>query len=223
MMAASRLTAAGTAAVTRLTLLVVTTIAGKAITAAWNSLSRKRAYTISRRAPHATHTGTYLLSVAEVIDDYPASPATGAVVTVGGSTTGAIERTGRCGTGFVVELDEDREYLIDLEGWRTDGGTLEDPYLLGIYDLDGELLPGTANDDGGEGLNSRLAFEAPYTGVLLHRCRRPMRITPGTIPWESWNWYRLRIGGGPGLISKVNSKLSIDTIREKDYVGYGLE
>ena len=65
----------------------------------------------------------------------------------------------------MVELDEGQEYLIDLEGWRTDGGTLEDPYLLGIHDLDGELLPGTGNDDGGEGLNSRLAFEAPYTGV----------------------------------------------------------
>ena len=113
---------------------------------------------------HAAHTGTYLLSVEEVIDDYPASPATGAVVTVGNSTTGAIERPGDA-DWFVVELEEDREYLIDLEGWRTDGGTLEDPFLLGIHDLDGELIPGTANDDGGEGLNSRLAFEASYTGT----------------------------------------------------------
>ena len=47
----------------------------------------------------------------------------------------------------------------------TDGGTLEDPYLLGIHDLDGVLLPGTVNDDGGTGLNSRLEFEAPYTGA----------------------------------------------------------
>ena len=113
---------------------------------------------------HATHTGTYLLSVEEVADDYPASPATGAVVAVGGSSTGEIERPGDA-DWFLVELDEGREYQIDLEGWRTDGGTLEDPYLLGIHDLDGELIPGTGNDDGGEGLNSRLAFEAPYTGV----------------------------------------------------------
>ena len=30
---------------------------------------------------------------------------------------------------------------------------------------DGVLLPGTVNDDGGSGLNSRLEFEAPYTGA----------------------------------------------------------
>ena len=57
------------------------------------------------------------------------------------------------------------EYLIDLEGWRTDGGSLEDPVLLGIYDDDGTLITGTTDDDGGAGLNSRVRFEAPETGT----------------------------------------------------------
>ena len=112
----------------------------------------------------AAHTGSYRLSVDEVADDYPASTATGAAVTVGGSSTGTIERPGDA-DWFVVELIEGSEYRIDLEGWRTDRGSLEDPYLLGIHDLDGELIPGTANDDGGNGLNSRVVFEAAYTGV----------------------------------------------------------
>ena len=54
---------------------------------------------------------------------------------------------------------------IDLAGTSTGQGSLEDPFLLGIHDLDGELIPGTSDDDGGTGLNSRLAFEAPYTGA----------------------------------------------------------
>ncbi len=115
-------------------------------------------------AAHAAHTGSYRLSVAEVVDDYPASTITGAVVTVGGSATGDIEGPGD-GDWFAVELVEGQEYRIDLEGWRTSAGTLEDPNLLGVYDDEGILFEGTANDDGGEGLNSRASFEAPETGT----------------------------------------------------------
>ena len=58
-----------------------------------------------------------------------------------------------------------REYQIDLEGWRTDRGSLDDPVLLGIHDVDGTLITGTTDDDGGAGLNSRVRFEAPETGT----------------------------------------------------------
>ena len=115
-------------------------------------------------AAHAAHTGSYRLSVEEVADDYPATTATGAVVQVGGSATGEIETPGDT-DWFAVELSAGREYLIDLEGWRTDGGTLDDPVLPGIYDVDGTLIDGATDDDGGEGLNSRVSFEAPETGT----------------------------------------------------------
>ena len=115
-------------------------------------------------AAHAAHTGSYRLSVQEVTDDYPATTATGAVVQVGGSATGEIEVPGDT-DWFAVELSAGREYLIDLEGWRTDGGTLEDPLLLGIHAVDGTLIDGAGDDDGGEGLNSRVSFEAPETGT----------------------------------------------------------
>ncbi len=113
---------------------------------------------------HVAHSGAYRLSVSEVPDDYPASTATGAVVVVGGSSTGEIERPGDT-DWFVVDLTGGREYRMDLEGWRTGQGDLDDPNLLGIYDMDGELIPGAANDDGGEGRNSRLYFEAPETST----------------------------------------------------------
>ena len=113
---------------------------------------------------HAAHTGSYRLSVQEVTDDYPATTATGAVVQVGGSATGEIEAPGDT-DWFAVELSAGREYQLDLEGWRTDRGSLEDPVLLGIYDGGGTLINGATDDDGGEGLNSRVRFEAPETGT----------------------------------------------------------
>ena len=58
-----------------------------------------------------------------------------------------------------------RTYQIDLRGSRTDDGTLSDPYLRGVHDADGDLIPGTTNDDGGEGYNSRLTFTATESGT----------------------------------------------------------
>ena len=113
---------------------------------------------------HFQHTGEYRLRVEEVVDDYPATTATGAVVKVGGSAMGEIAAPGDT-DWFAVDVIAGREYQLDLEGWRTDRGTLEDPYLLGIYAADGTLIDGTTDDDGGEGLNSRVSFEAPESGT----------------------------------------------------------
>ena len=113
---------------------------------------------------HATHTGSYRLSVAEVADDHPATTATTGAVAPGGSVSGEIESPGDA-DWFVVELVAGEEYRIDLEGWRTSGGSLEDPLLLGIHDAGGDLISGTTDDDGGAGRNSRLDFVAPETGA----------------------------------------------------------
>ena len=103
--------------------------------------------------------GTYTLSVTEVPDDFEADTGTSGLVEVDGSATGEIE-TGGDRDWFAVELDAGRTYLIDLEGSHTGAGTLRDPYLRGVYDVNGNLLAGTTNDDGGAGLNSRVTFKA---------------------------------------------------------------
>ena len=61
-------------------------------------------------------------------------------------------------------------YRIDLEGSRTGQGTLEDPYLRGIYLGDGgdqadNPIADTGNDDGGTELNSRVFYEAGLSGT----------------------------------------------------------
>ena len=97
-------------------------------------------------------------------DDYSATTQTTGAVTVGNSTTGEIEVSGDH-DWFEVALEAGKTYRIDLEGDRTNNGTLWDPYLRGVQDADGNLLPFSTNDDGGEGRNSQLFFTPDATGT----------------------------------------------------------
>ena len=114
---------------------------------------------------HHEHTGAYYLSVHELVDDYPATTGTSAMLTVGSAATGEIERP-HDQDWFAVELIAEQRYKIDLQGLRTDlTNFLDDPYLYGIHDSDGNLLPDTTNDDGGPIYNSSLIFAAPETAL----------------------------------------------------------
>ena len=104
-------------------------------------------------------TGTYILSVTEIVDDYAAGTGTGGTVAIGGSSTGEIEAPGDR-DWFAVMLEADKTYRIDLEGSPTWDGTLYDPFLRGVYDANGNLISGTADNNGGTGNNSRVNFTA---------------------------------------------------------------
>ena len=118
-----------------------------------------------------TGTGTYTLSViylgangvSEGDTDLPTTPSTGRVE-VGGSATGRIG-SGGDGDWFRVELEAGKRYQIDLEGADTSRGSLEDPWLTGIYDSSSTQISGTGDDDGGEGFNSRLLFTPTANGT----------------------------------------------------------
>ena len=109
-------------------------------------------------------TGAYTLSAVAVAGDVPAGVATTATVEVGGTATGELEAA-HDRDWYAVELEAGVTYRIDLEGSETGVGTLADPFLHGIHDADGILIPGTTDDDGGAGLDSRLEFTARETGT----------------------------------------------------------
>ena len=109
------------------------------------------------------HVGGYRLSVtavstAERPDDFSASTDTAGSVPVNGSTTGTIDYSGDR-DWFAVDL-EPGTYQIDMEGRWNFSGTLPDPYLYGIHDAEGNLIPGTTDDNGGFTLHSRVQFTA---------------------------------------------------------------
>ena len=109
-------------------------------------------------------TGTYTLSVTEIPDDFGAGTGTSGAVEVGGSATGEIDYGGDH-DWFAVTVEAGRIYRVDLRGSQTGDGTLVDPYLHGVHDADGNLLPGTTMDNGGMGPNSRVYFTAEDAGA----------------------------------------------------------
>ena len=98
----------------------------------------------------------------EAMDDYPADTATTGMVAVGGTATGEIDRAGDR-DWFAVTLEAGTRYRVDLKGSRTADDTLDDPYLRGIHDVDGNLIHGTGDDDGGY-LHNSLVYYTPDAG-----------------------------------------------------------
>ena len=89
---------------------------------------------------------------------------TGLVLVDEGAVTGNIEMWWDL-DWFAVELVAGRTYQIDFRGQPTGDGTLVDPFLYGVYDGDGRLIPGTTIPDGGTSHNSRLVFTVPGEGT----------------------------------------------------------
>ena len=114
-------------------------------------------------------TGTYTLSVivlgpdgnSEADVDFPADSGTAGRVEVGASATGTIGSDGDK-DWFAVDLEAGTAYQVDLEGTRTDRGTLDDLFLTF---LDGSGSEIAADDDSGEGLSSRLVLMPAATGT----------------------------------------------------------
>ena len=112
-------------------------------------------YLAVRSAPHRS--GTYEVSVTDitdVTDDYSADTGTlGAVTlaedpdsgTVSGSVTATIDPWNDR-DWFKVILEAGKTYQFDMKGADSNSGTLEEPYLRGIYDAAGNLIAGTSRE-----------------------------------------------------------------------------
>ena len=120
----------------------------------------------------ATMTGTYTLSVillgangaSEADTDFPRDTSTTGRVEVGASATGNID-PGEDLDGFRVNLEAGKRYRFDLEGADTGRGSQADPILALYGDSFNVSHYIDEDDDGGEGLNSRLTYTATATGI----------------------------------------------------------
>ena len=120
----------------------------------------------------ASTTGTYTLSVivlgangvSEADTDFPRDTTTTGRVEVGASATGNIDPDDDL-DGFRVDLEAGRRYQFDLEGADTGRGSQADPALT-LYGASSDVSDYISeDDDGGEGLNSRLTYTATATGA----------------------------------------------------------
>jgi len=96
-------------------------------------------------------------------DDFSADTSTTGTVSVGGSAAGEIAPGNSDKDWFKVSLKGGQTYEINLEGTATNAGTLNDPFLRGVYNSNGSPT-GLRDDNSGVGRNSKLAFTAPTTG-----------------------------------------------------------
>ncbi len=112
--------------------------------------------------------GTYTLSITD--DDYSDNRETSGDISAFSSVLSAgtsVTTTGEITSGsdidwFKVSLRTGKHYLITLKGKDSGDGTLDDPYLGGLYDSSGNLIDGTADDNSGVGDNAYVKF-APET------------------------------------------------------------
>ena len=104
----------------------------------------------------------YHLTVWALSDDYSADTTTEGTVAMNGSARGDIQYAGDL-DWFAVEFVAGQVYRIWLQG-SPRIGTQPDPYLHGIYDSESNLIPGTSDDNGGIGRNSRVTYVATRSG-----------------------------------------------------------
>ena len=141
--------------------------------------------------------GHDITETRDAADDYRSDTSTTGVVTVGGSVTGKIERTGDH-DWFAVDMVAGKAYRIDLEGQWTKAGTLRDPVLRGVKDDNGVHFRNTADHNGGSGVNSRVVFTAP-ADATYYLAASSIALGTGTGTYKlSVTEYRRGHGGRVG-------------------------
>jgi subtilisin family serine protease len=112
-------------------------------------------YTDGEGFGESVTTESVLVPVQE-LDDYGSTPGQSGSLSVGTSLQGELETQGDR-DWFAITLESDTNYVFELTGI-----TLGDP-LLALRDSGGTII--TSDDDGGEGLNSRLSYSNENAGI----------------------------------------------------------
>ena len=95
--------------------------------------------------------------------DLPMTTSTTGRLAMGGSVTGRVaSRYDQ--DWYAVKLVEGHAYVVDQRGESSGGGTMVDPFLMGLYDAQGSVISGTRSPDGGVGIDSRLYYLATGAG-----------------------------------------------------------
>ena len=121
-------------------------------------------YHLAAAGYDSSDVGSYTLSIAGVVvADIAASTASTATLALNGTLRSTI------GTASDVDwvkltLTAGQTYVVELNADDNTFNPLADPSLLGIYNSSGVLVPGTANDDYGIGLNARSTYTPTTSG-----------------------------------------------------------
>ena len=161
--------------------------------------------------------------------DLPANRSTSGRVTVGGEATGTVE-TGDDRDWFAIELEAGLTCIIDLQGREAGSGTLDDPYLFGVYNSQGELIAGTSDNNSGHGHGGQVTFTPTESGTYY--------ISAGAYWFREYTGtYKLKVKEGPtdnthdnarnlgditNLVGPRSSNGAVGGVDELDYYAFTL-
>ena len=111
-------------------------------------------YTDAEEHPESVYTDSVTIARS---DDFSEDSSTTGRLSIGGTSSGELEEAGDS-DWFQVSLVEGASYEFNQVG-----NTLSDPYLY-LRNQNGTILLGNDDDDDGSGLNSRITFNATYSG-----------------------------------------------------------
>lgn len=172
----------------------------------------------------SSQTGTYTVAASAVIDDYSNDASTKGLVTLGGSVTGTIGKTGDK-DWFAFDMVAGTAYIFTLSGKDGGGGTVGDPWL-DLYSSTGAFLG--FDSDSGTGLDSQLTYTATSTGrVYLSASaygtgtyKLSAAEAPDDFRGNSTTTGTLTIGGSAtGLIERDNDKdwFAVNVVAGQEY------
>jgi hypothetical protein len=127
--------------------------------------------------------GTYTLTA--IAGDIPADASTDVTLSADGDYRDGVLSPSGDRDWYRVDLTEGQIFRVSLVGQPSGVGALDDPYLA-IHGPNGEAL--AADDDGGEGLNSLLEFQAGPEG--------PYYIEVRGFSEDAQGGYSLALAGG---------------------------
>ncbi|NGZ06279.1 MAG: hypothetical protein G8237_07975 [Magnetococcales bacterium] len=110
----------------------------------------ERSGTYYLAAGAASGTGDYLLTLTARTnsnDNVADSTETTASITVDGDSVDGVIDTAFERDWYRVSLTSGQNYEISVRGAASNSGSLSDPVLIGVYDADGRVLPGTGNQN----------------------------------------------------------------------------
>ncbi len=132
------------------------------------------------------------------------------------NATGRVDHAGDQ-DWYAVALRAGDEYTFELRGSGSGydkGGTLHDPKIHGVYDSTGALVH-SGNDDGGDGLESRMTFTAEESGIFY--------ISAGAYGNHVGS-YSLYVSGGDWVLSPGTPNPVLPTPPDPNSVtGYAID
>lgn len=174
--------------------------------------------------PRRYNTLDYNLKV--ITGDYTDDTSTEGRVFVDKSVRGNIEFIGDS-DWISVDLVAGANYIIDMKGLSSATGSLNNPYIYSLRDANGVHIPGSSDDNGGQGLDAQSTVSVSQTGTYYIDVRAAPQSPSGSSyavsVTEFFDDFAANASTTGVLSTTVPAIGMIENVRDRDWFGVNLE